>query len=176
MNSRRITIAWMGSIVLLAIFAGVSWLNLELSPEAGAQKLEISGFQVFPIISALLLLQLAALLASVLTPAPVGRAISGLLIPIMLAHVFFVAVGLQSNLQEALEAQITEITGVAGVTSQADFVAFAGDTYSWIGYLFVIGWNVAVLLTKALSKAGSYQSNDSKAEIVDEQDLWETQK
>jgi hypothetical protein len=176
LNSRRSTIAWIASIALLAIFAGLSWLNLELSPEAGAQKFEISGFQAFPIISALLLLQVAALLASLLTPKMVSRVISGILSPIMLAHGLFVVVGLQSSLQKAIEAQISEITGVAGFASQAEFVAFAGETYLWVGYLLAISLNLAILLTKSLSKRAHSEARPKKEALVDEQDLWETQK
>ena len=176
MNSRRITVAWLVSILLLVVFAGLSWLDLELTPEAGAQKFEISGYQVFPIISALLLLQGAALLSSVLTPVAVGRAISVLMVPIMLAHAIFVVVGLQSNLQNAVAVQISEITGVAGIASQAQFVEFAGDTYLWVGYLLSIVVNLAVLLTKAVSKAQLSKTRQSREEIIDELDLWETQK
>ena len=176
MNSRRITVAWLVSILLLVVFAGLSWLDLELTPEAGAQKFEISGYQVFPIISALLLLQGAALLSSVLTPVAVGRAISVLMVPIMLAHAIFVVVGLQSNLQNAVAVQISEITGVAGIASQAQFVEFAGDTYLWVGYLLSIVVNLAVLLTKAVSKAQLSKTRQSREEIIDELDLWEIQK
>jgi|GEM_PF-1013996 len=176
MNSKRITVAWLVSILLLVVFAGLSWLDLELTPEAGAQKFEISGYQVFPIISALLLLQGAALLSSVLTPVAVGRAISGLMVPIMLAHGFYVVVGLQSNLQNAVALQISEITGVAGIASQAEFVEFAGDTYLWVGYLLSIAVNLAVLLTKAVSKAQMSKTRHNREEIIDELDLWETQK
>lgn len=176
MNSKRITVAWLVSILLLVVFAGLSWLDLELTPEAGAQKFEISGYQVFPIISALLLLQGAALLSSVLTPVAVGRAISVLMVPIMLAHAIFVVVGLQSNLQNAVAVQISEITGVAGIASQAQFVEFAGDTYLWVGYLLSIVVNLAVLLTKAVSKAQWSKTRPNRDEIMDELDLWETQK
>jgi hypothetical protein len=176
MNSKRITVAWLVSILLLVVFAGLSWLDLELTPEAGAQKFEISGYQVFPIISALLLLQGAALLSSVLTPVAVGRAISVLMVPIMLAHAIFVVVGLQSNLQNAVAVQISEITGVAGSASQAQFVEFAGDTYLWVGYLLSIVVNLAVLLTKAVSKAQMSKTRHNREEIIDELDLWETQK
>ena len=176
MNSKRITVAWLVSILLLVVFAGLSWLDLELTPEAGAQKFEISGYQVFPIISALLLLQGAALLSSVLTPVAVGRAISVLMVPIMLAHAIFVVVGLQSNLQNAVALQISEITGVAGIASQAQFVEFAGDTYLWVGYLLSIVVNLAVLLTKAVSKAQMSKTRHNREEIIDELDLWETQK
>ena len=176
MNSKRITVAWLVSILLLVVFAGLSWLDLELTPEAGAQKFEISGYQVFPIISALLLLQGAALLSSVLTPVAVGRAISVLMVPIMLAHAIFVVVGLQSNLQNAVAVQISEITGVAGIASQAEFVEFAGDTFLWVGYLLSIVVNLAVLLTRAVSKAQLSKTRQSREEIIDELDLWETQK
>ena len=176
MNSKRITVAWLVSILLLVVFAGLSWLDLELTPEAGAQKFEISGYQVFPIISALLLLQGAALLSSVLTPVAVGRAISGLMVPIMLAHAIFVVVGLQSNLQNAVAVLISEITGVEGIASQAQFVEFAGDTYLWVGYLLSIVVNLAVLLTKAVSKAQMSKTRHNREEIIDELDLWETQK
>jgi len=176
MSSKRITIAWLVSILLLVVFAGLSWLELELTPEAGAQIFEISGYQVFPIISALLLLQGAALLSSVLTPVAVGRAIAGLMVPIMLAHGFYVVVGLQLNLQNAVAVQISEITGVAGIASQAEFVEFAGDTYLWVGYLLSIAVNLTVLLAKAVSKAQLSKTRQNREENIDELDLWETQK
>ena len=176
MNSKQISIAWLVSILLLAVFAGLSWLDLELGPEAGGQIFEISGYQVFPIISALLLLQGAALLSSVLTPVAVGRVISGLLVPIMLAHGFYVVMGLQSSMQNAVAAQISEITGVAGIASQTQFVSFAGDTYLWVGYLVAIAANLATVLTKAFSKANFSRTRPNKEEITDELDLWEAQK
>jgi hypothetical protein len=94
----------------------------------------------------------------------------------MLAHGLFVVVGLQSSLQNAIEAQIAEITGVAGFASQAEFVAFAGDTYFWVGYLLAISMNLAILLTKLLSKVPHSEARPTKEALVDEQDLWETQK
>jgi hypothetical protein len=176
MNSKRITVAWLVSILLLVVFAGLSWVNLELTPEAGAQSFEISGYQVFPIISALLLLQGAAFLSSVLTPAAVGRAISGFLVPIMLAHGIYVVVGLELNLQNAVAVKISEITGVAGIASQAQFVEFAGETYLWIGYLLAIAVNLAAVLTKTFSKAHLSRTRPIREEVTDELDLWETQK
>lgn len=176
MSSRKITFAWLVSVGLMTVFAGMSWIDLQLSPEAGGQEFEISGFQIFPIISALMLLQVASLLATLLTPELVARAISGLLAPIMLAHAFIVLFGLPSNIQNALEVQITETTGVSGYESQAEFVEFAGETYLWVGYLFAVALNLAVLLTKAFSKSGSSKAKASKDELVSEPDLWETQK
>jgi hypothetical protein len=94
----------------------------------------------------------------------------------MLAHGFFVVLGLQSNLQNAVALQITKITGVEGIASQAEFVEFAGDTYLWVGYLLSIVVNLAVLLTKAVSKAQWSKTRPNRDEITDELDLWETQK
>jgi hypothetical protein len=94
----------------------------------------------------------------------------------MLAHGFYVVVGLQLNLQNAVAVQISEITGVEGIASQAEFVEFAGDTYLWVGYLLSIVVNLAVLLTKAVSKAQLSKARPNRDEITDELDLWETQK
>jgi len=176
LNSKRLAIAWLGSILLLAVFAGMSWLNLELSPEAGAQAFELSGLQVFPIISALLLLQIAAFLVSLLTPYLVSRVISGIMVPVMVVHSFSVIAGLQARMQTAIEAKITEITGVAGFDSQAEFVSSAGDTYLWAGYIVAVGLNLAVLLAKAVSKVANSQAKERKESLAVEQDLWETQK
>jgi hypothetical protein len=85
-------------------------------------------------------------------------------------------VGLQSNLQNAVSVQISEITGVAGIASQAEFVEFAGDTYLWVGYLLSIAVNLTVLLAKAVSKAQLSKTRQNREEIIDELDLWETQK
>jgi hypothetical protein len=98
------------------------------------------------------------------------------MVPIMLAHGFYVVVGLQLNLQNAVALQITEITGVEGIASQAQFVEFAGDTYLWVGYLLSIAVNLAVLLTKVISKAQLSKTRQNREEIIDELDLWETQK
>jgi hypothetical protein len=176
LRSRKISIAWLATIALLLISAGISWLNLQLSPEAGEQEFAISGYQVFPIISALMLLQVAALLATLLTPKTVARAISGILAPIMLVHGFFVLFNLQASLQNAIEVQITEITGVSGFASQAEFVEFAGETYMWVGYLVAVTLNSVVLLTKAFSKSGFPKAKASQEELASEPDLWETQK
>lgn len=175
MNSKQVAIFWITSTVMLAIFAGVNWIELAFAPEAGAQEFGISGFQVFPIISALLLLQVAAILVSFLTPEIVGRAIAGLLGLIMLVHGVYVAIGVESGTQAAIGAKVTEITGVAGFAGQEGFVAFSGNTYLWVGYLLAIILNVAVLFVRALSRGPELEPRKPKESFVDEQDLWEAQ-
>jgi hypothetical protein len=94
----------------------------------------------------------------------------------MLAHGIYVVVGLELNLQNAVAVKISEITGVAGIASQAQFVEFAGETYLWIGYLLAIAVNLAAVLTKTFSKAQLSRTRPNREEFPDEQDLWETQK
>lgn len=176
MNQRNVSFAWLASILLLAIFAGTSWLNLTLTPDAGEQELEISGYLVFPIISALVLLQASALLATFLTPVAVGRVIAGLLAPVMLFHAGFVALNLEQGFQAAVAAEIAEITGVVGVSSQLQFVALAGDTYLWVGYLLALGLNVAVLSAKGLLKLKPAAARKTEEPLDSIGDLWESQK
>lgn len=176
MNQRNVSFAWLASILLLAIFAGTSWLNLSLTPDAGEQELEISGYLVFPIISALVLLQASALLATFLTPIAVGRVIAGVLAPVMLVHGGFVIFNLEQGFRAAVAAEIAEITGVVGVSSQMQFVAVAGDTYLWVGYLLALVLNVAVLAAKALLKLKPAVARAPEEPLDSIGDLWESQK
>lgn len=176
MNRRIISLAWLATILLVAVFAGTSWLNLGLTPEAGEQKLEMTGYLVFPIISALVLLQAAALLATFFTPAPVGRVIAAVLAPVMLVHGVLVVLSLEASFQTAVSAEIAQVTGVAGVASQFQFVSTALDTYLWVGYLAALLLNVAVLAVRALLKLKPADAKAAKESLDSVEDLWESQK
>jgi hypothetical protein len=175
-NQRNLLFAWLGSILLLAVFAGLSWMEVMLTAEAGGQSIEVTGYSAFPIISALVLLQGASLLASFFTPIIVGRWIAGLLSPVMLGHAVLLMMSLDESLQSSLAGSLTEITGVAGTASQMQFVASSNSTFLWVGYLVAIGVNVAVLVAKASLNVGPAKQ-PTKAEVIDDSgDLWESQK
>lgn len=176
MNQRNLSFAWLTSILLLSVSAGLSWQELLLTPEAGGQSIQVTGYSVFPIISALLLLQAAALLASFFTPASVGRLIAGLLIPAMATHAFLVAVGLETSIQDSISGSISAITGVAGSESQLQFVASSTSTYLWVGYFLSIGLNLILLAAKAFLDLGPDKSSSNVGPAEDIEDLWESQK
>ena len=176
MNQRNLSLAWLTSILLLSVSAGLSWQELLLTPEAGGQSIQVTGYSVFPIISALLLLQAAALLASFFTPITVGRWISGLLIPAMVVHAFLVGAGLEASTQDSISGSITEITGVAGSASQLQFVASSTSTYLWVGYFLSIGLNLVLLAAKAFLNLGPARSASNTGPTDEIEDLWESQK
>jgi hypothetical protein len=175
-NQRNLSFAWLGSILLLAVFAGFSWTEVMLTAEAGGQGIEVTGYSAFPVISALLLLQGASFLASFLTPVIVGRWIAGLLSPVMLGHAVLLSQSLDEGLQSSLVRSLIEITGVAGSASQMQFVASSNSTFVWVGYLVAIGVNVIVLAGKAFLNAGPAKRHTSKEVLIDSDDLWESQK
>jgi hypothetical protein len=176
LNQRSVTFAWLASILLLAIFAGATWLQVSLTPDAGEQNLEITGYLVYPIVSALILLQAASLLATFFTPLIVGRIIAGVLTPVMVIHGVFVALNLEQAFQTAVSAQIAEITGVVGADSQLQFVAFAGDTYLWVAYLAALVLNSVILGAKALVKLKPAVAKVAEGPEDSIGDLWESQK
>lgn len=175
MTQRTNALLWLLSIVSLSVFSGLSWLNLTLTPEVGGQFVEISGSLVFPVISALILLQGAGLLAAFFTPAIVSRVIAAVLAVSMTAHLAYVALVLEQQLQSALASQITEITGVVGIASQNQLVAAAENTFMWVAYLVLVGANIAILVLRTLLKT---ESKRKPSAIMSEEtaDLWETQK
>lgn len=176
MNQRNLAFAWLGSVLALSVFAGLNWLEVQLTPDAGAQSIEVTGYVAFPIISALILLQAASLLASFFTPTLVGRWIAGLLAPVMLGHAVLLTLGLEEALERSLSGEISKVTGVAGASSQLQFVAESNNTYLWVGYLLAVLLNLAVLAGKALLNAGPAKKAQEPRETDDASDLWESQK
>lgn len=176
LNQRNLTFAWVGSILLLSVFAGFSWLEVVLTPDAGGQTIEVTGYLAFPIISALVLLQGAALLASFFTPVMIGRWIAGLLAPVMMVHAVLVVLGLESAIAFSLAGSLSELTGVVGTDSQLQFVASSNGTILWVGYLVSIGVNLAVLIAKAWLSVGPANKPVQGDPIDDAGDLWESQK
>jgi hypothetical protein len=176
MNQRNLTFAWLGSILILSVFAGLNWLEVGLTPEAGGQIIEVTGYLAFPIISALILLQAASLLASFFTPVIIGRWIAGLLAPVMLIHGALIFIRLDDAIALSLSGAISEITGVAGSSSQLQFVESSTTTFLWVGYLAAVALNLLVLIGKALMNVGKAKAITPADSSDDAGDLWESQK
>jgi hypothetical protein len=176
MSTRRVSIIWLLTILGLTFLAGFSWVDLRLSPAAGGQLLEVTGFLVFPIISALLLLQGSALLAAFFTPPLVGRIIAAVQVPIVVWHGVVVLTTIQSSLQDAVAAEITKATGVVGVTSQAQLLEDALDNNIWYVYLAVLVLNLFALVARSLVAKPGANSSSATPIQEDSEDLWETQR
>lgn len=176
MNQRNLTFAWLGSVLLLAIFAGVSWQEVTLTSDAGGQLIEVTGYIAFPIISALIMLQAASLLTSFFAPIRVGRAIAGTLALVMIIHGVLLAMGSNEAIQIALAGAISDVTGVAGSSSQLQFVASSTSTFLWIGYLVATALNLVALILKAFSNTPPAKATKSNVRSEDPFDLWESQK
>ena len=176
MSLRKASFAWLLSILILTVLAGFSWVDLTLSPASGGQQIQVTGFLVFPIISALLLLQGSALLAAFFTPALVGRIISAALVPIVLWHAVVVVSTSQMALQNAVAAEITKATGVVGVSSQAQLVELALDNNIWYVYVAVLALNILALIARAFVSKPQPKSQVSAEILEDSDDLWENQR
>lgn len=176
MNAKRVSVLWLLTILILTVLAGFSWIDLTLSPTSGGQQIQVTGFLVFPIISALLLLQASALLAAFFTPSVVGRLISAVLVPIVAWHAIVVLTTIQPALLDAVAAEITKATGVVGVSSQAQLVDLALDNNLWYLYLAVLVLNILALVGRALVNQPKSKSPSTSAPLEDSDDLWENQR
>ena len=176
MTQRSVSLAWLLTILLLTVLAGFSWVDLTLSPASGGQQIQVTGFLVFPIISALLLLQGSALLAAFFTPPLVGRIISAALVPVVLWHAVVVLSTIQQGLQDAVAAEITKATGVVGIASQAQLVETALDSNLWYVYLGVLVFNIVALVARALVGNVAVKKNVASVVLDESDDLWENQR
>lgn len=176
MNSRSLTFLWLGSIAILSVLAGSSWRSIDLNELAGGARIEISGYLAFPVITALLLLQAAAFLATILTRPTVGKVISGVLVPVLTWHFLSVLWSIDQALQEAAALEIAKLTGVAGLASQTEFVVSMDQGPNWIFYLGAVAVNIVVLMLKTFSRGVSPKESKIQQAESDTTDLWESQK
>lgn len=175
MTARSVSLIWLFTILALTVLAGFSWVDLTLTPASGGQKIELTGFVVFPIISALLLLQGSALLAAFFTPSIVGRIISGIQVPIGVWHAVVIVTTIESSLQDAVAAEITKATGVVGVSSQAQLLETALDNNIWYVYLGVLVVNVLALAARSVVGRTTPRKQAASPSREDSEDLWENQ-
>ncbi|MFM1994950.1 MAG: hypothetical protein RLZZ610_467 [Actinomycetota bacterium] len=176
MNQRTVMFAWLASAILLAIFAGTPWSSVVLSPEAGGQLIEVTGYMAFPVASALILLQGSAILASFFTPVQVGKALAGGVAMVMIWHFITVSMTLGPSIGSSIEENIEAATGVSGAIAQQDLVASASESVLWAPYLLAVLINILILATKALMRL---QASPSKVQTEPVQvgvDLWDAQK
>jgi hypothetical protein len=175
MSRKFLLVAWLVSVLALSLAAGFSWVDIELSPAAGGQALAISGYTVFPIISALILLQGASLFASIFTPATVSKVIVALQIPIVIWHTYIVLTTVSSALQLAVSSEITRVTGVEGIESQSQLIELVLDNNVWIVYAAILLGNLALLLGLVVSKYKPSKSRSTDLDLPDAEDLWQSQ-
>ena len=174
-NEARLSAFWFATIIGASLFAGASWLDVLLSPEAGGQTIQVTGTLVFPVITALLLLQAAGLFTSYFAPNLVGRLIAGSLSLVMIFHFGLVVVGFVEAIDKAISGQVFEATGVLGQAGQDQFLAASTDTYMWVGYLICLFLNISVLISRGLlqEKRGEVKRDGIGQDSPS--DLWESQ-
>lgn len=175
MKIRSIVFAWLLSLGLLTTLAGASWVDVLLSSDAGGQAIPITGFTVFPVISALLLVQGSALLVSLLTPILVSRVIAAALIPIQLWHFVTVVMQYQAASAIAVSSEIGKVTGIVG-DGQLQLIASSSESLWVFGYLFALVVNLALLVLRTLVRQGPKTQSSDVDQSDDPTTLWESQK
>jgi hypothetical protein len=175
MNRKVLMGLWFGSLMLIVLVAGSSWIDVLLSPAAGGQLIQITGLSTFPIIGALALLQGASLLASAFTPALVSKSIVGIQIPVIAWHLVVVSSTAASALQQAISAEITKTTGVVGITSQGQLIEQALNTNLWYAYVAALALNLAVLISMIFAKDRPQKTKSQAAQAPDSGELWDSQ-
>ena len=175
MNRKFLNGIWFLTVLLLTLVAGFSWVDVLLSPASGGQAIQVTGYTTFPIISALVLLQGASLLAAIFTPAVVAKAIAALQLPIIAWHLFVVITSAEEAAQLAVAGEITKATGVEGVASQAQLVELALDNNLWYIYAGLLAVNLAVLVALVFAKTPTFRAKVESSQVQDPGELWESQ-
>jgi len=175
MKQRSVLAFWLVTLLLIPLAAGISWLDVTLSPASGGQVIGVTGFKAFPIIGALILLQAASFLAAIFTPAAVSKAIAVVQVPIVAWHLFMVLTSILGALESTVSAEITRLTGVVGVDSQAQLIELTASSNLWYVYCLALALNLIALFAFIFARSVSLEAKAQPAEVSDAGELWESQ-
>ena len=175
MKQKSAIFTWLATILLVGLVAGFGWVDVSLSASSGGQAIQITGFVAFPIISALILLQGASLLAAGFTPVFVSKSIAAFQVPLVVWHLFVVVTSVAATLESAVAAEITKVTGVVGVESQSQLVELTATNNAWYFYVFALTLNLIALARFTFARVRPLVPKASNADASDSADLWESQ-
>ena len=176
MTRSRAISSWLMSLVLLALTAGQSWQSFEVSADAGANIIGVTGFLAFPIIGTVISLQVVVVLVSLLVKPRVIRFMAGALTVLMVWNFVDVLLTASEKAQFTFERKLADQTGVLSDYSNSEFlVTSSGGVFQWL-YLGSIGLNILVLASIALLSIKPTLTKSKSSEAALPEDLWSRQR
>jgi len=176
LKRNRLIASWLLSILLVAISAGLSWGNFEVSLQAGGGTLEITGYNAFPILGTLVGLQLVAVLLSLLTRPFVTRFVSLAIALLMSWSLFLVLTSSPKQIILTAQRELADKTGVLQDLASSDFLISSAVGLWSVLYLFAGLLNTLTLVIVALFWRERSVPKRAKNERDLPEDLWGDQK
>lgn len=147
-------------LAFLAVLSGMAWVSIVLKPEVGGQEIALSGFQLEPLISSLLILQFLLIALLKFFPSLTRRA--GLMVPAIISFALGVIAltSVLSQYSNQIANEITESTGISGTESQLEIIISLEISFTpWLFLLasaLLFSWTLYAVLSgirKPLPKA-----------------------
>ena len=174
--NRYALLSWLLSLIFVAVTAGSTWKDIDLSAEVGSAEIIVTGLDVYPIAGAVILFQLAALsVVSLISRIP-ARIIQALVASLSLALFVFVIPDWSIQTQKASIQAISDAIGVAGQTVQGQLVVLDKFTLWPVIFLVALILNSLIVLLGALSSTTTSRRDRPLESTNDTDHLWESQK
>lgn len=167
---------WLTSLALVSLSASLSWGSYSISNDAGGGTIEATGFAAYPVIGAIVALQVSAFLVSLIVKNTVTRVISVALLPLMGWSFLDVLVSSAVQVESTLSRFLAEQTGVEGEGAALEFVTSSSFGFGWVFYLVAVVVNVVALIIRIFVPLEEKPKKASaiKRDLPD--DLWSEQK
>ena len=175
MTRPRAFALWFVTVLLLAVASSQNWGLLEVSEDAGGGVLQVNGFLAFPVLGALIVLQVLASLCGLLVAPKVARYLSVGLIPIMVWNVFDVLQNSATQTQLSLLKLLASKTGVLEAQSSSGLVVSSSTSSGSGFYLLAVALNLLVLVLISFMPMRSIHSRKLKSKTDVPEDLWSKQ-
>lgn len=167
---------WLGSLGFLSISASLSWGSYVISDDAGGGRIDSSGFAAYPVIGAIVALQVSAFLVSLIVKNTVTRVLSVALIPLMAWSFMDVLLSSSVQINSTLSRLLAEQTGVEGEGAAIEFVLSSSISFAWVLYLVAVLGNVGALALRIFLKLEQKPKRITEVRRDLPDDLWSEQK
>lgn len=170
MTRRLPDFIWAFSVLLMVMAGASSWRMVELTPDVGSRVLTLNGFEIYPVLAVILLVQVLAKIIGYLVSPLAQRILAAVMVPataVLIGPLFFSP---ESFSQSILAEQIADLTGISGQASQLALISSASETLWQLVLQLVMVVNLGALLSMVFSKQAR-GSNRKDLEHVEE--LWE---
>lgn len=161
---------------MLSFAASLVWGSYSISDDAGGGTIESTGFAAYPVIGAIVALQVSAFLVSLIVRNTVTRVMSVALIPLMIWSFLDVLLTSSAQVESTLSRFLAEQTGVEGERAALEFVVSSSEGLAWVFYLVAVAANVIALAIRifAILVEAPKKAAEQKRDLPD--DLWSEQK
>ena len=175
MTKNRALLAWLTTLLLLLIAAGQSWQTFTVSEDVGGGDIYVTGFQAFPVIGAIIALQIVLIFVGLLVKPLITRLMIGAITPLLIWVLLDIIFNTTEQVNATFAGSLAEKTGVIADPTNSELVVASSGTIFPIVFSAFLVLNVLVLVFIAITVPKLRPATKERISRDLPEDLWSNQ-